>query len=358
MIPLPFDGPAAVAVPHEPQWRVLMDGVEQPVLDGRIVKSLTTWPAVMVDLKLPASALPGLPSSRVLPFGTTIAVQWRVRPVQAWTTIATGTVVRSQLDRPEGEWNLQAVDNSGIISVDVFDRGTWDPPPGMTVAALANYIVHRTYPGMPVNATGPVTTTPVSDDLKVTGDPWRAVAEAVDSCDSWARFAVDGSALTIGPAPVIGGPVQRLATGEAGTITGYSVIFERAYNRAYVTFSDPANRDSKVYGRWTLNDPDSPLNPSNLGTNVGYFEEREGTPTQAEADLAAQALGRRLLGRGQSSRITHIASPWLEPGDTITVAYTPAISNNELVSSVDIPLGDREQQTTLRNSDYVGPLEI
>ena len=358
MIPLPFDGPAAVAVPHQPQWRVLLDGVDTPVLDGTIRKNLASWPAVSIDLKLNASALPAIPTAAVLPFGTEAAVQWRVAPVQAWTTVATGVVIRSQIDRPDGEWNLTAVDKSGVIAVDVVDEGLWNPPAGMTVADLAQYVAQRTYPGLPVNATGSVTTTPVPDDLKVTGDPWRPVADAVDNADAWARFTVDGSALVISNAPVIGSPVQTLGTHEGGTITAYSVTFERAYNRALITFTDPADSDVKVFGRWTLDNTASPLHPSNLGTYVGYLETQQGRPSQVDADRAAAAIGRRLFGRVQSARINHISSPWLEPGDTITVQYAPGIVSDELILNVSVPLSGQEQETTLRNSDYIGPLSL
>jgi len=357
-IPLPFDGAAATSRPHEPQWRVLLDGQEQQILDGQIRKTLTSWPATLIDLKLVASPLPSQPGSLLLPFGTEVVIQWRVLPVQAWTTIAHGVVTRSQLDRPDGEWNLEAVDRSGVIAVDIFDRGSWTPPPGMTVADMVVYIVRRTYPGFPISQSGAVTTTPVSDDLKVSGDPWAALADQVDSAGGYARFTPDGGQLIVGDAPVIGPADLALSTGPGGTITAYNVIFERAYNRAYITFTDPADDTIKVYGRWTLTDPSSPLDPANLGTNVGYYEERDGTPSQAQADAAAQALGRRLLGRGQNARLNHIAAPWLEPGDTLSVTYAPGISQNELVVAVTIPMGGQEQETTLRNSDYIGPLTV
>jgi hypothetical protein len=357
-IPLPFDGQAATSRPHQPQWRVLFDGTDTPVLDGQVRKNLTTWPGTTLDLKLSASPLPATPAGLLLPFGTEVVVQWRVLPVAAWTTIAHGVVTRSQIDRPDGQWNLEAVDRSAVVSVDVFDQGSWTPPPGMTVADLVTYITHRTYPGFPINASGAVTTTPVSDDLVVRGDPWSAVADAVDSAGGYARFTPDGAQLVVTDAPTIGTPTLNLTTGDGGTITGYSAIFERAYNRAYITFTDPANPTSKVYGRWTLSNPASPLDPTNLGTNVGYYEEREGTPSQTEADLAAAALGNRLLGRGQSSRLRHVPAPWLEPGDTISVDYAPGISQNYLVVGVTIPLGADEQETVLLNSDYVGPLTV
>lgn len=357
-IPLPFDGASATSRPHQPQWRALFDGIDTPVRDGQVRKNLTTWPGTTIDLKLAANPLPANPAGLLLPFGTEVILQWRVAPVAAWTTIAHGVVVRSQIDRPEGQWNLVAVDRSAVVSVDVFDRGSYDPPPGMTVAGLVTYITQRTYPAFPIIASGAVTTTPVSDDLVVRGDPWAAVADAVDSAGGYARFTPDGAQLVVTDAPTIGTPALALSTGDAGTITGYSAIFERAYNRAYITFTDPANNTNKVYGRWTLNDPASPLDPSNLGTNVGYYEEREGTPTQGEADLAAQALGRRLLGRGQSSRVQHVPAPWLEPGDTISVDYAPGIGQNYLVTGVTIPLGAGEQETVLLNSDYVGPLTV
>jgi hypothetical protein len=97
----------------------------------------------------------------------------------------------------------------------------------------------------------------------------------------------------------------------------------------------------------------------NLGRRITYWEAREGSPSQAQANAAAAVLGKRAAGAARALSATIINRPWLEPGDTVAVTYAGGPVDEPM--QITFLEHDGAAHTTrlgLRNWRYISQLEV
>jgi hypothetical protein len=361
MITVPADWPADARITHEPQWRgqildaagaVLVDGLG--IRGGRIVKDAARNPRCSIDsLEIPTeSPVPSLIDQHYLPVGGRIRLQHRIAPDEAWTTIADCDMVRSTIARPDSTWRLTAMGREARIALDDTARGTFALPNG-TMADAIRYIVNRTFPGTVFDITGPATTTAMPAGGKGDGDPWRIASGIAVAAGSEIYFRGHDRVCVVRAIPDLAvTAVDTVDVGATGVIQRYDLDHEMGYNTVCLVYQNQAGSQNLITGTWTDTRTDSPVAVQRIGSHVVYRETRKAdiAPTQASADLAAAALGRRVAAKSRAPTIRHIARPWLEPGDTVAVAYAGGPTELQLVDSVSIDLDGSNMQTTICRS--------
>lgn len=364
MIDVPAEWLQAASGTHRPQWRarilapngaVVVDDL--PVAAGQIVREEGRHPRTEANVDVPTSAVPALLDQAYLPAGNRLQLQYRIAPSPGWVTVADVDLVASAIARPEDMWTLAGADRSARIAVDDLARGNMPVFGGDTYANTITALVHRTFASDPVSATGPATTLTVPSKYGgdvVDGDPWR-LADALAAEAESEVFYTTARTVVIRPIPTAGTPVDALAVGAGGNITGYTLNHELGYNHVAVAYVNSASGQVAVRGTWTDTRTDSPTSLQRIGSRVtlGKVIRADSAPTQAAADAAAAALGLRSAGRARSAEVRHPTRPWLEPGDTVSVTFLGGPTEDMVVRSVGIDLGpDNIQVTRFRNSDY------
>jgi len=348
---------AAVDGNHQPVWRVEVTApggspTDLPVLAGSLIKDGNAWPSTKLRVKVPTepvpySTTPGIPPDR-LPHGTTCRVLWGIG---APTTVIAERLVllTSELTRPKDMWDLAFGDITAVVAMDKLPRSEWPPAsPPTTLSGAVGWLLDRTIPGQ-------YTLTPDASPLPTewlpSGDPWLAAVQLVQQANKQITLAPNGQDFTIRPQPVIGTPVDTITA--ADNVTGYDVLWERAYNSVCLDYR--AQDGTYVTGRWDDTRTGSPLYGLPRST---YYDQRDGQPTQAQADAAALAIAQQVAGRMQTTRLYTIPRPWLEPWDTVTVNYLGGVTGSALVESIEAHLDNEPMTVTLRNSRYpdLGPI--
>ena len=338
---------------HQPVWELQVtppNGPTRvvPILDGSLVKDGNSWPVTKLRVKVPAEAVPyptvGAIPPAYLPHGTTARLLWGISTPT--TVIAERLVLlSSELTRPKDMWDLQFGDITAVVSMDKLDRSEWPPAsPPTTVGAAAAWLLDRTIPGAYTITPDP---SPLPAEWKPSGDPWLSLVQLVQTAGKNITLDPNGVDFTIGPPPDIGTPTDTITADR--NVTGYDVLWERAYNSVCIDYATDAG--GYVVGRWDETRTDSPL----YGLpRITYYEQREGNPTQLQADQAAAALASRIAGRMQNTSLYVIPRPWLEPWDTVTVNYLGGVTATALVESVEAQLDHSPMTVTLRNNRYPG----
>lgn len=361
MISVPAAYPAAAGRTHEPVWRVRMVtasgeqvGDPLPFTGGTISKTAAVTPRTRATLDVPTGLVPALLDQNYLPTGQRLVFEYQIRNVGDWVVIADLDMVSSTITRPDSVWQLEACDRAVRVARDDTARGGWTEPTG-TIGAAVQYIVGRTFPGTVFEITGPALTQTVPADTKTDGDPWTAAVGLATAAQSEVFVRGHDRVCVVRPLPVLGVPADAIGVGESGQVTQYVLSHEMGYNSVAISWQDTTGGTILRVGTWVDTRPTSPVALARIGSHVVYREtwKADAAPTQAEADAAAAAVGMRVAGRSRSPSIRHVARPWLEPGDTITVTYSGGPTELQLVDSVTIPLDNSNIQTTVcRTSDY------
>lgn len=364
MITVPADWLQAASGTHAPRWRARILDVsgavvvdELPVVGGQITRDEARNPRTEVNVDVPTVAVPSLIDQAYLPTGGRLQVQWSVAPSPAWVTVADVDMVASAISRPEDMWTLAGADRAARIALDGLGRGAVPALGGATYADTIAALVHRTFPGTPIAATGPATTRTVPAGWGGTildGDPWR-LAETLAAEAESEVFYDTARRVVVRPVPAVGTPVDALSVGESGQLTGYTINHQMGLNSVVILYINEGTGNLMIRGFWEDTRPNSPTSVQRIGSRVSQvFTIRADTaPTRAEADAAAAALARRYAGKAREPELRHPTRPWLEPGDTVAVTYLGGPTENQVIRSVGIDLGPANIQVTrLRNADY------
>jgi hypothetical protein len=354
---------------HEPQWQAVAsrggDSWDIPFTSLTVAKqSGRSWPRTRARITWPAEVAPTLMRDTVKPYGATVALSWRPNPDEAWVLIATLYITQTTLSRPEGQWQVEAVDGSGMIDEDnILAQFPWTP--SGNIGAAATSLIKRTFPNATVTIDPAAATqlaVPVPQKFDAQQDrrsPWDLVETLTDLVGCEAHILPDGS-YVLRPIPELGdlaAAVDRVAVGD--TITGYEVVLNSAWNTVVLEFEDRGGSGQKVSGVWQDTRTDSPLAIANLGRRITYWEAREGSPSQAQANAAARVLGQRAAGAARALSVTLINRPWLEPGDTVAVTYAGGPTDEPMI--ITFLEHDGAGHTTrlgLRNWRYISQLEV
>jgi hypothetical protein len=362
MITVPAGYLAAASKTHAPAWRVsMLSGAGDVVLDlipftgGSITKDATASPRSRATVTIPTQPTPQLMDQRMIPVGQRLRFEYSIQHYGQWVTIADLDVVSSTISRPDSVWTLEAVDRAARIGLDDTARGDWTPQTTGTLAAAIQYIVRRTFPDTVFSFAGPVLTQTVPPDSKTFGDTWQLAVRMAELAGSELFFNAHDRVCVCRPVADIATPVDSVQAGEFGTITRYDLTHEMGYNTVAMRYLSADGGDVLRTGLWTDSRADSPVAVYRIGTHVVHVQDKEvdTAPSQVDADAAAAALARRAAGRSRGPTVRHVARPWLEPGDTVQVAYIGGPSEPQIVDSVDIPLDNSNVQTTvLRSHEY------
>ena len=362
MITAPAGYLQAASVTHAPKWRVsMLTASGTPIHDalpftgGSISKDATQSPRCRASIDIPTQPVPGLLDQTMLPTGQRLRFEYSIAHFDQWVTVADLDVVRSTITRPDSLWRLEAVDRAARIGLDDTARGGWVPQTSGTIAAAIQYIVNRTFPGTVFDITGPALTQIVPPDSKTFGDPWQLAQRLAVLAGSELYFRAHDRVCVVRPVADLGTPVDTLSVGAHGTVTQYTLDHEMGYSTTAVRYISKAGGDVGRTGLWVDTRTDSPVAVQRIGSHVVYVEDQEVTewPSQADADAAALALGRRAAGRSRSPSIRHVARPWIEPGDTVQVTYIGGPTELQLVDAVELPLDNSNIQVTkLRTHEY------
>jgi hypothetical protein len=368
MIPVPAVWKALAQTTHMPQWRAVasrgQDTWDIPFTSLEVRKqSGRSWPRTRASIMWPADPAPAPMLDVVKPYGSTVALSFRPDPEQAWVLIATLYITQTTLTRPQGEWKVEAVDGSGMIDEDnVLAAFPWTPAGSIRDAAES--LIHRTFPTAQI-AVDPAAATALQANVPQKFDaaqdrrsPWDLLETITDLVGCEPHILPDGSYL-LRPVPVLGdlnAAVDRVAVAE--TIEDYEVILNSAWNTVVLEFEDKGGSGQKVSGLWQDTRADSPLAVGNLGRRITYWESREGSPTQAQADAAAALLGQRAAGAARALSTTIINRPWLEPGDTVAVTYAGGPEDEPMqITFCEHDGATHRTRLGLRNWRYISQLE-
>jgi hypothetical protein len=362
MITVPATYPTAASVTHAPKWRVsMLTAAGTPIHDalpftgGRIVKDATQSPRCRATIDIPVQPVPGLIDQTMIPTGQRLRFEYSIAHFDTLVTVADLDVVKSTIVRPDSVWRLEAVDRSARIGLDDTARGGWVPQTTGTIAAAIQYIVNRTFPGTTFSITGPALTQTVPADSKTYGDTWQLAQRFARAAGSEVYFRAHDRVCVVRPVADLGAPVDSLSVGAEGTVTQYTLDHEMGYSTVAVRYLAIGGDDVLRTGLWVDTRTDSPVAIQRIGSHVVYVQDEETVtaPSQAEADAAAAAIGRRAAGRSRSPSIRHVARPWIEPGDTVRVTYIGGPTEDQLVDAVELPLDNTNiQVTTLRTHKY------
>jgi hypothetical protein len=114
-------------------------------------------------------------------------------------------------------------------------------------------------------------------------------------------------------------------------------------------------------GRWEDTRAASPTRISGPYGRHTYREdlpvERGELPDQDDADAAALAMARRVVGRLRGVTVRAIPAPWLLPGDTVRLTMLGGLTEDHVVQAVTHPLSGLDVMTlTTRDAAYTaGP---
>lgn len=153
-----------------------------------------------------------------------------------------------------------------------------------------------------------------------------------------------------------------LSVGAGGTITASDAGLDRDQwaNLVHVTYrwdekdSAGVTSDSWVRGRAAVTG--GPYTEAAAGLKV-LVDEREGHPSQNQADGAAASLLRRLLSRSRSLSIDAVSAWWLRPGHTVTSQLPTGPQERHLVAGVTFRTGGQMSVLT-RLPDTVSTITI
>jgi hypothetical protein len=326
------------------------------VVEGRITHTSLSWPRVECNLVLPTAVTPASTAPPVSPWGGQLLVYAGARVgTKAYTSLChTLDVAETRVSRPDGTITVRCVSREARVNEDRYD--TREATPAGTVSSVVAGILRRTLgAGLVVQSTLTSDPTLAAGAFPLDGDVWPVVERLMDAAGGECVFLYDGSAL-LRDVPTKGSAVATLAVGERGTLTGYDSTRRWAHNRVAVVYDDGSARR---VGVWQVTNAASPVRatgPYGRHTRVDRVTVDAGKlPTQAQADAAAAAIGRRALAPFRSTAVQAVPAPWLEPGDTVALDFLGGLAETHLLTSNAWNLSQLEPADILTADDaYTG----
>lgn len=314
------------------------------LISGSVTLDRTAEIRGRCDVTIGATGLiPTGPFDAITPFGAEL---------QLWRGIAFA-------DGPElvslGIFGIQDVNvdsTGGTIRIVGFDRAqavkdaelesTYVVPAGSNYGSAIRALIDAGVPGLEYRFASTDEVTPLlvfADDTD--GGRWAKALEMATSIGCDLYFDGDGRCV-LEPVPdPASDPVATFTDGEDGTLVSASKAWSRAqsYNAVIAYSSNPA--DSGPPARAIVRDLD-PTSPTYWDGPFGRKPKRYASPlitTGTQAQSAAAALLRQVLGVAQGVDVSTVPQPHLEPGDIVRVRNASVeLDEVNVLDSVTIPL--------------------
>ena len=339
--------------------------LDVPVTDGWVLKDAGQYPRTHVSVTCADTSLvPRYLSDLLQPNGACLAIDYGYTDpatgTTTWLRIADGPITQVTADRPGGVIQVESADPSVGLTSDTRSDAGWGFTylAGTTVLSVLTGLANTAYApsaagvdSSQLTAAQAAQTIPTGYTIPVQSR-WEQGEDLADLIGAECYYRPDRY-LVIRPTPTGKGvPAFAFMTGPKGTITDYQTQLQRPVNQVILRYGGAAG----VIGTWQDLDPNSPT--YSLGSYGFYtvLEDRDGIPSQAEANAAAKAYAMRLRGDARNFTVRAVPVPWLEPGDPITVSPVGGVTENHIVQSVSIPLGLDVMTLTTRNPTYSGVL--
>jgi hypothetical protein len=324
---------------------------------GTYVADSSAWPRVQATLNVPTALTPSTTASPVSPFGgqVLIDVGFRFPGGSARSfRLATLDVAETVIARPDGTISVRAVSHEARVDEDRFTVPI--DSPGGKGTALITALVRRTLgANHPVVNRVPPAQDPTYPARSFTydGPVWAIVEEIADTAGIEAWFDPAG-ALVLAPTPVKGTPVLRYSTGNGGSIVGYSSARGWAANRVAVVYEDEQN--ARVTGLWEDTVATSATRVSGpYGRHTVVYRvpvtKPARLPTQADANANAANRAKREAAGYRSVTLSTIPAPWVECGDTVTVALLGGLVETLIVGRHEFPIDGLDLATVVALDD-------
>jgi hypothetical protein len=213
-------------------------------------------------------------------------------------------------------------------------------------------IIDNRFPGLTYNFASTVeTTTQLVFGTAQGNDPWQDAMDLAAAIGYEVFFDANG-VVTFRPAPdpSKGTPVWEFNDGMKPTVVSVQRTLndQTTYNYVVVTGVSTSN-SVPVSAVAYDDDPNSPTYiHGSYGVKSYYFQSAAITTT-TQAQAAADALLRQVLGACDTTVLTNVPMAALEPGDIVSVNITEAkASGNYLLNAITTPLSGAEaQQSTV-----------
>lgn len=332
------------------------DGTELAVVEGSVHLDANSDVRAGVDVTV-AAPWPTTPTAPVTPYGPELFVERGVTRgdgVREWVSQGYFRIDKVGQDRvPDGVLRLEGSDrmagirDSRLVAPIVFGTGS-------SIDLVFDTLVLEVYPSVTVNfdydATGDVFDSPhVAEE-----DRYGFLKDLVRSRGKVMYFDHAGI-LQVRTAPDARVPVWTVASGEGGVLVGMNRELNRVgvYNAVVVNGEAPGEGDPVRAVAYDTN----PTSPTVWGGQFGrvprYFNSSFIT-TDAQAQVAANAMLLRALGLPHVVSFQAIANSALEPLDPVLI-QGPDSANTHVLETLSFPLtaagGPMEASTRERSGN-------
>lgn len=315
---------------------------ELQVTAGSVTLDRTAEIRGRCDLTIDGTGLiPSSPFDPVTPFGAEIQVFRGVELSTGPELVSLGVFGVQDIKTEGGTIALSGLDRAQAVK-DAELESTYVVPAGTNYATAIQSLIDAGVPGLTYRFADITETTPLlvfADDTD--GGRWAAALQMATSVGCDLYFDGDGRCV-LEPVPdPRSDAVATLADGDGGIIVTAAKAWSRtaAYNAVIAYSSNPAATGPPA--RAVVRDID-PTSPTYYYGPFGRKPRRYASPlitTTSQAQSAADAMLRQVLGVAQSLDLSAVPNPALEPGDIIRVTRsTLDVDELDVLDSLTIPL--------------------
>lgn len=233
---------------------------------------------------------------------------------------------------------MQLIADSELISPIMFDQST-------SVGSMFRALVNDVYPDALIVFDDDTTNTDIGRNVLVEKDRRAALADVAASFGKIMFF--DGAGvLRVQSAPDETEPVWEVNAGRNGVLvdTKRRMTRQGVYNGVVAT-GEGADNQAPVHA---VAVDDGATSPTRWGGRFGKIPKFYSSPlitTFEQAQNAAQAMLRRLLGAPYSVDFGSITNPGLQPFDPVRVTHTDGSREIHIVEKLSIPLSAESHMT-------------
>ena len=274
----------------------------------------------------------------------------------------TGPIYMSSVSRPDGQWQIEAADDTMFLRNWRTSGTPNQHVPGTTMDVPAFIRALATLAGVDLDVRGQGGTVDVATLDIADSEGWALVEEQLiaNHLDVWPQG--DGSLLVAPAAAIKGTPDHALTVGVDGTITRYGITMSRVYNRVVITHEarkDGESDERYVEGVWedTTSIAGTAIGPNVYTRNVRVGGDWWDDPAghHVLANMNAAAVAQQVRGIARAATVDAVPDYTVRPGDTIDVTFLKGTRDRFLATGVTWPLAPGAMSIDLRNPDPEWP---